>query len=175
MSKKIRLPETDDGAILFNVPFPADTKDLKQMSPIVIKQNYSIDYIHSFGQDSPFFAGLANGKLMGTRCNACSYTYATPKGHCMNCGNETEWIELPLQGRIHTFTVCEFGSEAFLKETPFILVLVEFDEADTLFLSRIVGLDPTKASLDWVGMKIKAQFKRNSKFKPTDVYFVPAD
>jgi hypothetical protein len=31
-----------------------------------------------------------------------------------------------------------------------------------------------EASLDWIGMKIKPQFLRNSKLKPTDVYFVPA-
>jgi len=28
--------------------------------------------------------------------------------------------------------------------------------------------------MDWVGMKIQAKFRRLSKFKPTDVYFVPA-
>ena len=174
MARKIRLPETDDGTILFNVPFPDNPEQLKGMAPIVIQQNYSIDYIHSFGQDSPFFAGLANKKLMGTRCAKCDYTYATPKGHCMYCGEETDWIELPAEGRIHTFTVCEYGSEEFLDETPFILTLVEFDGVNTLFLSRIVGLDPAEASLDWVGMPIKAQYKRNSKFKPTDVYVVPA-
>jgi hypothetical protein len=46
---------------------------------------------------------------------------------------------------------------------------------DTLFLTRIVGLDPTEATLDWIGMKVKARYLRNSKLKPTDVYFVPMD
>jgi uncharacterized OB-fold protein len=54
------------------------------------------------------------------------------------------------------------------------LILVEFEGANTLFLSRLVGVDPHQASLDWIGMKVKAQFLRNSKFKPTDVYFVMA-
>ena len=77
--------------------------------------------------------------------------------------------------KIHTFTSCYFGSEEFLKETPYMLILVEFEKFNTLFLSRLIGFDPKKASLDLVGMKVKPQFKRNAKFKPTDVYFVPAE
>ena len=64
-----RIPETDDGAILFSVPFPTvldagALAALKEMAPIIVKQPYQIDYIHSFGQDSPFFAGLASGELL---------------------------------------------------------------------------------------------------------------
>ncbi|MBI5778641.1 MAG: Zn-ribbon domain-containing OB-fold protein [Planctomycetes bacterium] len=174
-SERVKLPETDDGTILFRVPFPDDLKELHNMSPIVVKQPYHIDYIHSYGQDSPFFAGLSNGKLLGTKCPDCGYAYATPKGHCGECGARCDWVELPKVGRIHTFTVCQFGSEEFLKETPYMLILVEFEKFNTLFLSRLIGFDPKKASLDLVGMKVRPQFKRNAKFKPTDVYFVPAE
>jgi hypothetical protein len=173
--EQFALPETDEGTVLFNVPFPEDLKDLKKMAPIIIRQPYHIDYIHSYGQDSPFFAGLANRKLLGTVCTSCGYKFATPKWHCMECGSECDWFELPQEGRVHTFTVCHFGSEEFLKETPFVLALIEFEGANTLFLTRLVGLDPADASLDWVGIKVRARFRRLSKFKPTDVYFVPAE
>lgn len=173
--EQFALPETDEGTVLFNVPFPEDLKDLKKMAPIIIRQSYHIDYIHSYGQDSPFFAGLANRKLLGTVCTSCGYKFATPKRHCMECGSECDWFELPQEGRVHTFTVCHFGSEEFLKETPFVLALIEFEEVNTLFLTRLVGLESADASLDWVGMKVRARFRRLSKFKPTDVYFVPAE
>ena len=62
-----------------------------------------------------------------------------------------------------------------MPQTPFVLILVDFEGADTLFLARLVGVDPNDASLDWIGMKVKARYLRNSKFKPTDVYFVPAE
>ena len=172
--KPIRLPETEEGAVLYNVPFPEDLSTLKHMSPIVTKSHYEIDYIHSFGQDSPFFAGLANGKLLSTRCPRCPYTYGTPRLHCMYCGGECDWFELPQEGFIHTFTVCHFGSQEFLPETPFVLILVEWPGVDTLFLSRLVGMDLGQPSLSWIGTKVRAQFKRLSKLKPTDVYFVPA-
>ena len=174
-----RMEENDEGQVLFNVPFPSklDKKaleSLKHQTPIIIKQPYQIDYLHSYGQDSPFFAGLANRVILGRRDPESGYTYATPRGHDMYSGEETDWVKLPDEGVVHAFTVCHFGSEEFLPQTPFILALIEFEGANTLFLTRLVGLDPDQASLDWIGMKVKAQYLRNSKFKPTDVYFVPA-
>jgi len=157
---KIKLPETQEGTVIFKV------------DPLIIKQRYTIEYIHSYAEDSPFFVGLAEGRLRGSECTRCHYKYATPRAYCMECGRKTKWIDLPLAGRIHSWTTCYFGSEAFLKETPFNLVLVEFDGIDTLLLARLIGA--TQEQLR-VGMKIRAQFRRNSKFDPTDVYFVPAE
>lgn len=187
MKKSIKLPETEEGTILFNV------------DPIIIKQHYEIDYIHSYAQDSPFFAGLTKKRLLGSKCAGCDYIYATPRGHCMECGAKTDWFDLPLEGKIHTFTTCHFGGEAFLKETPFTLILVEFAGVNTLFLSRLVGAEPEEVhpvrslrakddkritrSDDLhnrtsngvkIGMKVRAKFLRNCKFKPTDIYFVLA-
>jgi len=45
---------------------------------------------------------------------------------------------------------------------------------NTLFLTRLMGVDPLAATLDWIGMPVAPRFLRNSKLKPTDVYFVPA-
>ncbi|MEJ2413364.1 MAG: OB-fold domain-containing protein [Anaerolineales bacterium] len=93
----------------------------------------------------------------------------------MFSGEETNWIDITEnQASVHAFTVCHFGSEAFLDQTPFVLTLVEFEGVNTLLLSRLMGVDPLEANLDWIGMKLKPQFIRNSKLKPTDVYFIPA-
>jgi len=77
----------------------------------------------------------------------------------------------PLRGRVHTFTTCYFSGEAFMKEVPYTLILVEFDGVDTLFLSRLAGTEPDEVT---IGMEVKAKFLRNCTFRPTDVYFVPA-
>jgi uncharacterized protein len=174
-----RIPETDDGAILFSVPFPTvlDAESLaalKGMAPIIIKQPYQIDYIHSFGQDSPFFAGLAAGRLLGCIEPATGYTYANPRGHDIYTGVETAWVDLTQRAAtVHAFTVCYFGSEEFLPECPYVLALIEFEGADTLFLGRVLGVDPHAPTLDWIGLRVGLRFRRNSKFKPTDVYFYP--
>ncbi len=159
MDPKAKLPETMEGTIVFSV------------DPLVIKDHYEIDYLHSYAQDSPFFRGLSQGKLLGSRCDTCQYTYATPRAACMYCGKPTRWVELPLEGKVHSYTTCYFGSEAFLKETPYHLVLVEFDGVDTLFLSRLIGVDSDQEI--YIGMPVRARFRRNSKFQATDVYFVP--
>jgi uncharacterized OB-fold protein len=175
-----KQPETLGGTIVHNLPFPLETSPealawLKQMAPIQIEQPYSIVYLHSYAQDSPWFAGLTNKKILANRDSETGYTYATPRGHDMYTGDETNWIDITeRKATVHAFTVCHFGSEAFLDETPYVLVLVEFEGVNTLLLSRLMGIDTEQATLDWIGMELKPQFLRNSKLKPTDVYFIPA-
>jgi len=176
-----KQPETLGGTIVHNLPFP-HTLDrqaldaLQNQAPVVIEQPYRITYQHSYAQDSPWFAGLTNKVLLANRDPDSGYTYATPRGHDMVTGQATEWIDITeREASVHAFTVCHFGSEAFLEETPFVLVLVEFAGVDTLLLSRLMGVDPQEASLDWMGMKLTPKFLRNAQLKPTDVYFVPAE
>ena len=165
------------GTTTFNIPFPKEwtDKELKNLTPIIIQFPYQILYHHSYGQDSPWFAALANGQLLGTKCSECGFTTANPKLSCQECGEPTEWVKLPNQGILHAFTVCHFGAEAFLDQTPFILGLIEFEGVDTLLLTRILGLDPLKPTLDWIGMKVKAKFVKLPQLKPTDIYFVPLE
>lgn len=153
-----KMPETQAGTEVYSV------------DPLVVKSHYEIDYIHSFAQDSEFFRALGKKKLMGSKCKKCGYTYATPRGHCMMCGAETEWYQIPNEGKVHTFTTCFFGSEEFLPETPFHLIMVEFEGVDSLFMARLIGVSQEDIK---VGMKVRAKFRRNQKFSPTDVYFVP--
>ena len=174
-----RVEETLGGFIVHGVPFPRDTTPealafLDLMGPLQIEQEYKITYLHSYGQDSPWFAGASSKRLLASA--GTDYTFATPRGHDMYSGERTEWVDITDRtARIHAFTVCHFGSEEFLAETPFALVLVEFEGVDTLFLSRLVGVDPDGATLDWIGREVSPRFLRNSKLKPSDVYFVLTD
>ncbi|HLF88344.1 MAG TPA: OB-fold domain-containing protein [Anaerolineales bacterium] len=175
-----KRPETLGGYIVHNIPFPVESDPeslafLKKMAPIQIEQEYKITYLHSYAQDSPWFAALTNGRLLACRDPETGYTYATPRGNDMYSGGETEWIDITdRKATIHAFTVCHFGSEEFLPETPFVLALIEFEGVDTLLLTRLLGVDPENASINWIGKTVKPQFLRNSKLKPTDVYFVLA-
>jgi len=174
-------PESLGGYVVHGIPFPLETDPdalafLKRLAPLQIEQEYRITYLHSYGQDSPWFAGVANRRLLATIDRASGYTYATPRGSDMFSGAETEWIDITDRpAKVHAFTVCHFGSEEFLPECPFVLALIEVEGVNTLFLTRLMGLDPELATLDWIGMRVRPRFLRNSKLKPTDVYFVPAD
>ena len=173
--------ETIGGYIVHGVPFPLSTDSealdfLKKMAPLQIEQEYKITYLHSYAQDSPWFAALTNKRLLATQDPESGYSYATPRGHDMFSGMETQWIDITNKPAfIHAFTVCHFGSEEFLPETPFVLALIEFEGVNTLLLTRLMGVDPSQASLNWIGMHVQPRFLRNSKLKPTDVYFVPKE
>ena len=151
-------PQVNKGVNLFGI------------DPLIIQDHYEIDYRHSYAQDSPFFVGLSKGDLLGSRCTSCDYMYATPRSHCMECGATTTWKKLPLTGRIHTFTVCHYGGESFLEETPFILVLVEFDKVDSLFLSRLKNISPDAVHIE---LPIRPRFANTPTFRVTDVWFEP--
>jgi hypothetical protein len=146
-------------------------RDSEGFEALVIKSPYSINYIHSYAEDSDFFLGLAEGKLLGSKCTACGYLYATPRGHCMQCGEATKWVELPRRGKVHSWTTCHFGGEAFLKETPYNLCLVEFEGANSVLLARLK--DCVESEI-YIGMPVEARFDANPKYSITDVWFVPA-
>jgi uncharacterized protein len=147
-------------------------RDADGVESLIIRYPYSITYIHSYAEDSPFFLGLAEGRLRGSHCTnkSCGFVYATPRGHCMVCGSPTEWMDLPKAGKVHSWTTCHFGSEAFLKETPYNLALVEFEGAGSLLLVRLK--DAVESDL-YVGMPVEARFDPNPKYSVTDVWFVP--
>jgi len=153
------------GAVLF--------RDADGVESLVIRYPYAIDYIHSYAEDSPFFLALAEGRLRGSKCRKvkCGFVYGTPRSHCMVCGTPTEWTDLPTRGRVHSWTTCHFGSEAFLHETPYNLALVEFDGVGSLLLVRLK--DCAEADL-YVGMPVEARFDPAPKYSITDVWFVPA-
>jgi uncharacterized protein len=152
------------GAVLF--------RDADGVESLVIRYPYAIEYIHSYAEDSPFFLGLAEGRLRGSKCRKvkCGFVYGTPRSHCMVCGSPTEWVDLPTRGRVHSFTTCHFGSEAFLKETPYNLALVEFDGVGSLLLVRLKECGESDL---YVGMPVEARFDPHPKYSITDVWFVP--
>ncbi len=153
-----------DGAAIF--------VDKEGHKNLIIDNPYAIRYIHSYAEDSPFFLGLAQGKLLGTKCGPCNYVFATPRGNCQFCGEPTTWVDLPLRGRVHTWTTCHFGGEAFLKETPYNLAMIEFDGANSVLLAR---LKDCKEEEIYVGMPVEARFNPKPQYSITDVWFVPAD
>ncbi len=143
---------------------------LLKIDPVIVEWNYSTEYRHSYAQDSPFFAALGENRLLGSRCPECGYKYGTYRKYCMYCGAETEDIELPIIGKVHSYTTCYYSGENFRDDVPFTLVLVEFSGIDSLFMSRLYIEDNSKIR---IGMEIVARFKKFQDFTVNDVYFVP--
>ena len=157
MASTTKLPEKTEGPWVTN------------FDPLTRQWTYSVTYNVSYAEDSPFFHALGKGKLLGSECKKCNYRYATPRSVCMACGGATEWFELPLEGRVHSWTICNFSGEPYLAECPFMLGLIEFDGADTLFMTRLVGIEEPR-----IGMPVRARFRRKKTWSVNDVYFEKA-
>jgi len=83
---------------------------------MVVYRPHGVLYHHSYGLVSKFFKGLIDGKLYGAKCPKCETVYCPPRAHCWNpaCKVErTQWIDLPLRGVVHTFSVMLFSADAF--------------------------------------------------------------
>ena len=171
---------------------------------IVIKKIHeSFDYIESHAQDTPYFMALADGKLMGSKCSRCGRAYATPHAYCSECGSRTDWFDLPEGGKIHCHSVSKYGGGRFLKQAPFSLILVKFENVDSYLMAEYIPeeilelkrmkKEKEKTGADsasdaeynkkiWEvyykiknGTRVKPKFRRDPHFDVRDVYFVPVE
>jgi uncharacterized OB-fold protein len=59
-------------------------------------------YKFSYGGQSPYFQGLAHGKLVASRCQGCGHTWLPMRKVCSRCYGDTANLELPNRGEILT-------------------------------------------------------------------------
>jgi uncharacterized OB-fold protein len=72
-----------------------------------------------------FYARLAEGRLVTTRCTTCGTTAWPPRGFCGACAADTfDWVDLPREGTIHAFTTQDTGLPAGF-EGPRVFAIVK--------------------------------------------------
>jgi uncharacterized OB-fold protein len=152
---------------------PGKIEEAKEADFMVIYRPHGVLYHHSYGLVSKFFQGLISKKLLGTKCPHCETVYCPPRVHCWNPSckvAETEWIELPLRGKVHTFSVMLFSADAFLEMLPFVLGYVQLEGAHTALPIQIMT-EPTNV---FIGQKVKIKFREKRNGDLMDIYAVPA-
>ena len=113
--------------------------------------------------DHGFEQFLNEGKLMGSRCNACETLYVPPRSLCPQCRHsEMEWAEAAGEGRLAAFTSISIGTPAMIKEgydrnNPYCSGAVELVEGARV-VARIEGVDPQRPETIEVGMPVKVKF-----------------
>lgn len=142
---------------------------------MIVERPHAVVYQHSYGLLSKFYEGLVDGKLYGTRCPKCGLVYLPPRAHCWNprCKlQETEWIEMSLEGVIVTYTIMAFAATPFLPELPFILSYVKVGSSVTALPIQLKEIDPLNVH---IGLKVKIKFKDERRGDLMDIYAVPAE
>jgi uncharacterized OB-fold protein len=148
--------------------------ELKDEDPAwVVKWPRSITHFHTYGLLTPFFKGLSQGKLLATKCTnpECSQkaTWLPPRADCPDCYARTEWVEVPAEGAIYTYTMLDYAGIGVELKTPYWQIDVAIKGVDTIFKGILLRGKPE------IGMKVKAEFRtKNPTRTILDVWWVPA-
>lgn len=119
-----------------------------------------------------FWAGTVRGELRIQRCAACGLHHHYPRSMCPHCGSERlEWVTASGAGTIYSFTVIrQHGIPPFHDAVPYVVALVDLDEAGARVLGRMPDLAPGDAR---VGLAVTATFAPATE-RVAFVEFVPS-
>lgn len=133
---------------------------------------------HTYGLLTPYFKGLTEGKLMGTRCTnpGCPIykgdgeIWLPPRADCPDCHQPMKWDEVKNpQGYIFTYTFVERGGSGIEIETPYYQIDVKIPGVATIVKSWLTNRDKKIK----IGDKVRARFLTGSEATNTslDLYW----
>jgi uncharacterized protein len=132
------------------------TTDDSDVTGIISPVRLAYDYAAS-PEESKFFRGLAEGKLLGQRCPKCLKVYVPPRGACPVDGVPTaEEVELPDRGMVTTFCIVNVPFQGQKIPIPYVSAYVLLDGADIAFLHLILETDVADVRM---GMRVEAVWK----------------
>jgi uncharacterized OB-fold protein len=118
----------------------------------------SLDYQYAASpEESAFFRGMAEGRILGQRCPACGKVYVPPRGACPVDGvPTTDEVELPGTGTVTTFCIVNVPFLGQRIVPPYVSAYVLLDGADIAFLHLIQGVPADEVRM---GMRVEAVWK----------------
>jgi uncharacterized OB-fold protein len=152
----------DGAAPSDTAPAPPDTSD-----PVTtIVTPVELDYVYEASpEESAFFRGLAEGRILGQRCPTCRKVYVPPRGACPVDGVPTvEEVELPDTGIVTTYCIVNVPFLGQKITPPYVSAYVLLDGADIGFLHLIQGIDAEEVRM---GMRVKAVWKPREEWGTT--------
>lgn len=134
-------------------------------------------HYHTYGMLTPYFKGLAEGRLLATRCidprcpasQGDSTLWLPPRADCPDCHQPMAWKEIAdPRGYIYTYTYVERGGTGLELPCPYYQIDVRLDGVCTIPKSYLVGPGPIK-----IGDKVRARFRTGPRATHTclDLYW----
>jgi uncharacterized protein len=137
---------------------PADVTGI--VSPVRLAYDYAAS-----PEESKFFRGLADGRILGQRCPKCQKVYVPPRGACPVDGvPTTDEVELPDRGTVTTFCIVNVPFLGQKIEPPYVSAYVLLDGADIAFLHLILECDAADVRM---GMRVEAVWKPREEWGTT--------
>ncbi|MCU0723154.1 MAG: hypothetical protein MUC63_06015 [Planctomycetes bacterium] len=160
-------------AYSFNNMNPGATV-IRKLDPLVIEKPRAPIHIHTYGGETPFFRGLAEGRLMATKCltKKCPGAkgfWLPPRVYCPDCLEKMEWIEVKNpKATVHTFIRVQYPGAFNQLPVPSNLISVEIEGCSTIMMSILKGGDPE------IGLPVEPRFNTEKpSYTILDLWWVP--
>lgn len=126
----------------------------------------SLDYTYAASpEESAFYRGLAEGRILGQRCPTCGKVYVPPRSACPTDGTPTtDEVELAETGTVTTFCVVNVPFLGQKIIPPYVSAYVLLDGADIAFLHLILDIAAAEVHM---GMRVKAVWKPREEWGTT--------
>lgn len=126
----------------------------------------SLDYVYAASpEESSFYRGLAEGRILGQRCPSCGKVYVPPRAACPTDGTPTdEEVELSDSGTVTTFCVVNVPFLGQRITPPYVSAYVLLDGADIAILHLILDIPAEEVRM---GMRVKAVWKPREEWGTT--------
>jgi len=112
-------------------------------------------YTYGLAGERFFRAIKDEGRILGTHCPTCNWTYVPATVFCGRClGELTEWVDVGATGEVYTFTLLFENYDGTRLEPPEIVAFVQI--ADGGMIHRLGEIDPGEVE---IGMLVEAVFK----------------
>ncbi|MFB9312057.1 Zn-ribbon domain-containing OB-fold protein [Nocardioides plantarum] len=125
-----------------------------------------LDYLYAASpEESAFYRGLAEGRLLGQRCPTCHKVYIPPRSACPTDGSPTtDEVELPETGTVTTFCIVNVPFLGQKITPPYVSAYVLLDGADIAFLHLILDIPAEEVHM---GLRVKAVWKPREEWGTT--------
>lgn len=134
-------------------------------------------HLHSYGAEAPFFEGLAQGKLLATRCanQRCEFKgsiYLPFRIHCPDCLKKMKPFNVtePARrtARIYSYIVTSRTGAFNTLDVPIRFIDVEIRGIDTILKSYLLVGQPA------IGLRVVPIFRKQPTYTITDLAWVAA-
>ncbi|WP_300402767.1 OB-fold nucleic acid binding domain-containing protein [Nocardioides sp.] len=160
-------PAAERDAVATEQPRSGDMPADADVDPVTgIITPVELDYVYAASpEESAFYRGLAEGRIVGQRCPACHKVYVPPRSACPSDGQPTsEEVELSHEGTVTTFCVVNVPFMGQKITPPYVSAYVLLDGADIAFLHLILDIPADQVRM---GMRVKAVWKPEDEWGTT--------
>jgi uncharacterized OB-fold protein len=157
------VPETAD---VVSRPPAGGTSTTDDAAVTGIVTPVSLDYSYAASpEESAFFRGLAEGRILGQRCPTCQKVYVPPRPACPVDGVPTaEEIELGQTGTVTTFCVVNVPFLGQKITPPYVSAYILLDGADIALQHLILDIPAEEVRM---GLRVKAVWRPEAEWGTT--------